>query len=201
MSTGTSNSKSRRASRENPVAANRPATRNETKYAGTTVSPPAAVEDICDVTEGRAFLEEHMLLCPAGELASNASIAVCLHQISKMKGMNRQTSNAVWAVSFLIEEMEETEINTTVRDTVITQLNELTLDVRLLVTDTKEKIDEHLQKTPTTTHTVTTPPQSPYGTCSYAEALVTAPPYVNLKLAAREGIRQGNSCWRVLRGA
>ena len=176
MFTGTSNPESCRASRENPVAANRPATRNETKCTGTTVSPPAAVEDIHDTTEGRAFLEEHLLLCPAREPTSNASIVVCLHQISKMKGMNRQTSNTIQAVSFLIEEMEETVINTTVRDAVITQLNELTLDVRLLIMGAKEKIDEHLQKTPTATHTATTPPQPPYGTCSYVEALVTAPP-------------------------
>jgi len=163
MSTGTSNPESSRASRENPVAANRPATRNETKHTGTMVSPPSAVEDIYRATEGRAFLKECLLLCPAREPASNASIAVCLHQISKMKGMTRQTSNAIRAVSFLIEKMEETAINTTVRDMVITQLNELTLDVRSLVTDTKEKIDEHFQKTPTTTHTATTPPQAPYG--------------------------------------
>jgi len=188
MSTGTSNPENRRAG-TNPVATTRPATRNETKRAGTTVSPPAAVEDIRDATEGRAFLEERLLLCPAGEPASNASIAVCLHQISKMKGMNRQTSNAIRAVSFLIEEMEETAINTTVRDAVITQLNELTLDMRSLVTDAKEKIDEHLQKTPTATYTAATPPQPPYGTRSYAEALVTAPPHANPKLAAREGIR------------
>ena len=56
MSTGTSNPENRRAG-TNPVATTRPATRNETKRAGTTVSPPAAVEDIRDATEGRAFLK------------------------------------------------------------------------------------------------------------------------------------------------
>ena len=96
-----------------------------------------------------------------------------------MKGMNKQTSNTIRAISFLIEEMEETVINTTVRNVVITQLNELILDVRSLITDAKEKIDEHLQKTPTTTHTATTPPQPPYGTRLYVEALVTTPPHAN----------------------
>ena len=46
-----------------------PATRNEMKCTETMVSPPAAIEDIRDAIEGRAFLEERLLLCPAGEPA------------------------------------------------------------------------------------------------------------------------------------
>ena len=41
--------------------------------------------------------------------------------------------------------MEKTIINEMVRDAVISQLNELTLDMKTLITDVKEKIDTHIK--------------------------------------------------------
>ena len=83
--------------------------------------------------------------CPPGELATNASLVTCLHQVSKMSGVSRLASNAIRSVAFLLEEMEETTINEMVRDVVISQLNELTLDMKFLITDVKEKIDTHIK--------------------------------------------------------
>ena len=96
-------------------------------------------------------------------------------------------ANAVRSVALLLEDMKETVINETVRDAVISQFNELTLDMRNLVTDVKGKIDTHMQKFPPGAQTnSTTPPQ---GSQTYPEALVNPLSHTNPRLAAREAIR------------
>jgi len=85
--------------------------------------------------------------------------------------------------------MEETAINEMVRDMVISQLNELTLDMKTLVTDVKDKIDTHMQKFPTGALTGTATLQPSHGPRTYAEALVNPPSHANPRLAAREAIR------------
>jgi len=86
--------------------------------------------------------------------------------------------------------MEDTAINRTVRDTVISQFNESTFNMRNLITDVKEKLDNHMQKFPTRAQTNTaTTSQPSHGSRMYAEALVNPPSHVNPRLAAREAIR------------
>jgi len=190
MSTGTSNPEGRKT-REN-IAANRPITRNETKRTGVAVPPPSTGDDIRDATQGRFFLEERLLLCPTGEPTTNSSLIACLHQISNMKGATKPVASAVRAVAFLIGELEETAVNEIVRDAVTTQLNELTADVKLLVNDVKEKIDDHMKSFPPASNVNTADKshhQPPRGPRTYANVLVSPPPHANPKLAAREGIR------------
>ena len=52
-------------------------------------------------------------------------------------------ANAIRAVAFLTEEMEENLISEVVRVAVLTQVNELAVDIKSLVKDAKEKIDTH----------------------------------------------------------
>src|SRR6266545_5537035 len=189
MSTGTSNPEGRKT-REN-IAANRPITRNDTKCTGVAVPPPSTGDDIRDATQGRFFLEEQMLLCPTGEPTTNSSLIACLHQISNMKGATKLVASAVRAMAFLIGELEETAVNEIVRDAVITQLNELMADVKLLVDDVKEKIDDHMKSFPPASNINTADishHQPPHGPRTYANVLVCPPPHANPKLAAREGL-------------
>ena len=102
-------------------------------------------EDIQDVTEGRKFLETH-LLCPPSELVAILSLSTCLHQIAGMANVPNQATNPICALAFLADEMEETTINKIVRDSVISQINELTIDMRSLVNDAKQKIDKYITK-------------------------------------------------------
>jgi hypothetical protein len=90
-------------------------------------------------------LEDHSLLCPPGEPATPSSLSVCLHQISLMSGISKPAINAIRAVAFMIEEMEETTINETIRDAFESQVTEFTSDMKLLIEDAKEKIDTHLK--------------------------------------------------------
>ena len=146
MSTGTSNLEGCKT-REN-IIVNRPNTRNKAKHTGVAVPLPSLGDDIRDATQGRFFLEERLLLCPTGKPTTNSSLIACLHQISNMKGATKLVASAVRAMAFLIGELEETAVNEIVRDAVITQLNELTADVKLLVNDVKEKIDDHMKSLP-----------------------------------------------------
>jgi len=114
MSTGTSNPEGRKTIREGQIAVNKPTTRLESKRTGTSVTPLVAKENVRDATEGRAYLEEHLLLCPQGEPVTVASLVMCLHQVSNIKGIDRQVANAIHAVTFLAEEMEEVMLNETI---------------------------------------------------------------------------------------
>src|SRR6266571_5090968 len=95
--------------------------------------------DVRNTLEGRKFLKKHLLLCPPGEPITYTSFATCLHQISNMTGVTKTAANAIQAIALLADKFKETAINKTVRDTVNTQLMELTLDMKSLVGDAKEK--------------------------------------------------------------
>ena len=92
------------------------------------------------------FLKKHSLLCPPGEPPSHTFLSICLHQISAMGGLQKQLINAIWSVAFLLEEMEVTQINETLREALDSQLTELTSDMKI-IEDMKEKIDEHVKAT------------------------------------------------------
>jgi hypothetical protein len=170
-------------------------------------------QDIQNIKDGRKFLEKHSLLCPPGEPASNGALAVCLHQISAMAGMPKQVLNAIRAMAFLLEEVEEEATNEIVRKVFDSQITEFTSDMKLLVEDVNTKIDTHLKEAtirwnetikamapslPPTPPTVTStnrhnqhqnqnPPAQ--ATESYATELISPPSNVNPRLAAWEGIR------------
>ena len=171
---------------------------------GTSVRPttrcngPAALpeefQEIKDALEGQSFLEKHSLLCPPGQSITHTSLSICLHQISALQSVPKQAVNAIRAVAFLIEEMESTQIHDTIRETLDSQLTDLTSDMRLLVDDAKEKISEHLKlaeerlaKLPQVHMTPTI--QARPAVNSYASVLVHALAHANPRVAAREGIK------------
>lgn len=175
---------------KNTTKTNKPMTRSDMKKTGTSIIVEDQ-EDIKDATEGRKFLEKHLLLCPPGEPINNTVMSTCLHQISRISGVPKQAVNAIRALAYLTEEMEEITINEIVREAVISQLNELTTDMKALVEDVKEKIDEHIQQMPTeknSTEATKNQERSP-SQWSYAKALINPPLHTNPRLAAREGIR------------
>jgi hypothetical protein len=176
----------RNRSSPNPGTAARPNTRRN--------GPPSPIEeqqDIKDSLEGRKFLEKHSLMCPPGEPPSHSLLSTCLHQISALAGVPKQALNAIRSVAFLLEEMEDTQINTSLREALDVQMTEFTSDFKLLISDAKEKIDEHvklaeerLAKAP-----APLPTQSRTPTNSYASALINPPAHANPRVAAREGIK------------
>ena len=167
-----------------------PSTRPNTRRTG----PPAIIEeqqDIRDAQDGRKFLEKCSLLCPPGEPPTHQSLATCLHQISAMAGVPKQTVNAIRAVAFLLGEIEDTQINTSLREALDSQMTEFTSDFKILIEDMKEKIDEHAKIAEA--HLVKIAPIAPTAgrptTTSYASVLVNPPAHANPKIAAREGIK------------
>jgi hypothetical protein len=141
--------------------------------------------------EGRKYLEKHSLLCPPGEPPTHESLSTCLHQISVLAGVPKQAVNAIRSVAFLLGELEDTQINTTLREALDSQMTEFTSDFKLLVEDAKEKLDEHVKVTEKRLANLAAPSlvQSRPVTGTYASALFNPPAHANPKVAAREGIK------------
>ena len=122
-----------------------------------------------------------------------------------MSGVPKQAVNAIRASAFLLEELEETAINETIRIAFDSQITELASDMKILVEDTGVKVDQRIKdsfeqvikdlkqaQTPpgfgTQTNTTARNASGAYPhPC--ASALVNPPPNVNPVLAAKEGIR------------
>jgi hypothetical protein len=126
--------------------AEKPSTRAETRSERDSTLPEDN-QDINDSLEGRKFLEKHLLLCPEGEPPTHTSLATCLHQVSAMSGVHKSVINAVRSVAFMLEEMEDTQINISVKEAFDSQITEFTSDMKTLIEDAKEKLDEHFKAT------------------------------------------------------
>lgn len=169
---------------------NRPVTRTDNRRNGTTVLIEDN-QDIKDAQGGRRFLEEHSLLCPPGEPTSPLALSTCLHQISLMSGISKPATNAIRSVAFLLEEMEEVTVNETIRDAFESQISEFTSDMKMLIEDAKEKIDNHIKNATASLATQTAAPaeQANPARRTYANTLINPLPNANPLLAAREGIK------------
>ena len=55
-------------------------------------------------------------------------------------GIPKPAVNAIRAVAFLLEELEDTHLHQALKDTLDIQVNEVTTDIKLLTEDTREKI-------------------------------------------------------------
>jgi len=167
------------------------ATRQNQRRNGTSVIIEE-FQDIKDPHEGRKYLEKHSLLCPPGEPPSHQLLSICLHQISAMAGLQKPVINAIRSVAFLLDEMEVSQINLTVKEAFDSQITEFTSDMHTLIEDAKEKIDSHIRiaeerlaQLPTPQATQHKPPMPG----SYASVLINPPAHANPRVAAREGIR------------
>ena len=122
----------------------KPATRNETKKTGN-LKTPEDLQDIKNAQDGRNYLEKLSLLYPPGEPLTHEALSICLHQISAMARLPKQAVNTIRATAFLLEEMEEDAINLVVKKVFDSQITELTLDMKILIKDAKNKIDGHVK--------------------------------------------------------
>ena len=172
-----------------------PHTNTATRYSTRRTGAPPPQEDFQefkDALEGRKFLEHHLLLCPPYEPASHQSLAACLHQISALPGMGKTGVSAVRAVALLLDEMEETQIHTAVKEAVDIQINEATIDTQKLIEDASHKVGDLIKQIEDKIALIPPAPQATQispPTHTYASALINPPPHANPKLAAREGIK------------
>jgi hypothetical protein len=181
------------STRNSPSQTTATATRPNTRRNG----PPTLIEehqDIKNLTEGRKFLEKHSLLCPPGEPSSHQSLSTCLHQIAAMAGLQKMAINAIRSVAFLLEEMEDTQINEVLRSALDSHMTELTSDMKMLVEDAKEKIDAHVKASEERLSNIPAPMptqnnQQAFTTGTYVSILVNPPAHANPKVAAKEGIK------------
>jgi hypothetical protein len=158
----------------------------------TDTASPEIQHDINDETQGRSFLEKHLLLCPPGEPPTHNSLAACLHQVSAMAGVSKPVGNAIRSVAFLLGEMEETQINGILKEAFNTQITELTSDMASLIEDAKERLNEHFLDTEgrlaqLIDKAASQNRQNPPAT--YASATVNPPPHANPRVAAKKGIK------------
>jgi hypothetical protein len=151
-------------------------------------------QDIKDPLEGRKFLEKHLLLWPPGEPATHTSLATCLYQVSALAGVHKTAINAIRAVAFLLEEMEDTQINISVKEAFDSQITEFTSDMKILIEDAKTKLDTHFKATEerltqVINNSAAQIKQAPATGTTYASMLTAPPPHANPRIAAREGIK------------
>ena len=148
-------------------------------------------QDIKDSLEGRKFLEKHSLLCPPGEPPTHVSLSTCLHQISMMSSMPKQAINAVQSVAFLLEELEDTNIHKTLWSALNAQMKEFTSDMKTLIEDAKERMNDNAKLIEERIAKIPAPTQAHLKAQSntYASILVNPPAHANPRVAAREGIR------------
>ena len=103
-------------------------------------------QDFNDAIKGRKYLERLSLICPPDKPATHQSLSACLHQISALPGIQKPVMNAVRAVAFLLDELEETQINIMVKDAFDSQLNKYATDMLSLIKDAKDKIETQIDK-------------------------------------------------------
>lgn len=149
-------------------------------------------QEINDEIEGRRFLEKHLLLCPVGADSTHVSLAGCLHQISAMANVTKPVTNAIRAVAFLLGEMEDTQINRTLKDSFDSQITELTSDMATLIKDAKDQFQEQFKinegKIAQLIDKVVAQPRINQPV-TYATATSNPPPHANPRVAAKEGIK------------
>ena len=156
-------------------------TRGNIRRTGSQATGPSEFDSVRDAEGGREFLEKNLLLVPAGEPITKNSLVTCLHQIANVSGIGKTVSVAVTAVAYLIEEMEDISVNEFVKEAVLTQLKDLTDDVKCFIDDAKASITEHVKSA--------TAAPIPSARRSFTETLINPPPHADPKLAAREGIK------------
>ena len=62
-----------------------------------------------------------------------------------MAGLQKPVINAIQSVAFLLDEIEDTQISTSVKEALDSQIIEFTSDIKLLIENAKDKINKHLK--------------------------------------------------------
>jgi hypothetical protein len=63
-----------------------------------------------------------------------------------LPGLQKPAINAIRSIAFLLDEMENLQVNETIREALDSQMTEFTSDMKLLIEDTREKLEEHVKK-------------------------------------------------------
>ena len=108
-----------------------------------------------------------------------------------MGGVAKPAMNAIRSVAFLLEELEETQINGMVKEAFDSQMTEFSTDMKSLIEDAKDKINNHIKETEgrLTKAMDNAVPQPRTNQTSYASVLNTPPPHADPRIAAKEGIK------------
>jgi hypothetical protein len=109
-----------------------------------------------------------------------------------MAGVARPVLNAIRSVAYLLEEIEDSHINSIVKEAFNSQIKEFTSDMKLLIEDAKEKIGGHLKEaegrfTQISENAAAQVKQAQMNT--YTSILNAPPPHANQRIAAKEGIK------------
>ena len=102
------------------------------------------LEQIQNSTEAHFYLEKTQLIVPPGQEPMIGLLATAIHHVINYK-LPKPATNALRAITFLMNELEETAIHQTVWDLVMTQFNEMGTDLKDFVTDAMRWIDKHIE--------------------------------------------------------
>lgn len=108
-----------------------------------------------------------------------------------MAGIPKIATNAICTVAFLLEELEDTQINIAFKEAFNSQITELSSDMKLLIKDAKEKINDYIKLSENHSNRTPTQPSGLQGqnTMMYTSVVINPPAHTNPKLATKEGIK------------
>uniref|UniRef100_A0A8H7XVX1 Uncharacterized protein n=1 Tax=Psilocybe cubensis TaxID=181762 RepID=A0A8H7XVX1_PSICU len=176
-----------------------------TRSKGTVVNED--LQQIQNAKGGRAILEEHQLLVPAGQGLTTHRAAACLFQIAQMSNKTPPiVIQAMRGLAFMLKDMEIPMATQTYHDGFGEELATFTNEIKALVQHAQDKVDQKLDEINKATSNLiksasAVTPQQPSGNGpSYSQALskglsivnqilVQANMATNPRMLARHGIR------------
>lgn len=95
---------------------------------------------------GRAFLEKHLLLVPAGVTADVNNMASAMFQVSALPGVPGMACQAIRALAFMLEELEESALSAATRDAVTEQMEYMREELRDVTAGIKDSIADEVAR-------------------------------------------------------
>src|SRR6202046_3177317 len=100
------------------------------------------LKEIQDTTEARIYLEKTELIVPPGQPISPGTLSTAIHHVTNYKGLPKPAINALRAIAFLMDELEENAIHEVIQNSVTTQLNELSNNLNGFLNDATQQINK-----------------------------------------------------------
>ncbi|KAF8813530.1 hypothetical protein BYT27DRAFT_7251054 [Phlegmacium glaucopus] len=164
---------------------------------GSARSPSPALEPsqsgpVTNAAARRSFLESRLLLVPEGHPVTTGSLASALFQIAALDKILREAGQAIRAVAYLLDKIEEAAIAATAREAVNDQLTYMNDKLKTMTdhlgTALQREVEKQFESLSMVTKGLAAAPSK-----SFKDALLggtPAPgPNINPRILAREGIK------------
>ncbi|KAG5639919.1 hypothetical protein DXG03_002377 [Asterophora parasitica] len=109
------------------------------------ISDKDIVTDITNATDGRAYLEKHLLLVPSNFPTTTKQMAAALFQVAAISGIGHPVVNMIMALAYILEDMEKDDIKEGFQETMDVKLQETVGIVKEMTRVVAKKVDERVK--------------------------------------------------------